>query len=250
MNYQVKLGNFSGPFELLCYLIETAELDICSISLVQVVDQYVDYAARAKKHADLDNAGEFLVVAAKLLLLKTRVLLPVKSTPKSEQEESIMNEEAEQLVQHLRQYRRFRDLGRRLGQIMEAEADYQAINCIRCPGARVSSTMEPPLMDLEALVSALVHLKPLLTRVQTMTFRARRPTVQEEMANLTVSIKNCRCVSLESYLGPQPSLYRLATVFLALLELWRQETIAIEQKVQFGDILMICREDPVCRSNH
>ena len=71
MGYEIKLGNFSGPFDLLCYLIETAELDICAISLAQVVDQYVSYVTWAEKQTDLDAVGEFLIL--RQISSKTRV---------------------------------------------------------------------------------------------------------------------------------------------------------------------------------
>ncbi|NLJ81050.1 MAG: segregation/condensation protein A [Firmicutes bacterium] len=244
MDCQLRLDNFSGPFDLLCHLIETAELDICTISLAQVVDQYIAYVAQAEKYADLDTIGEFLVLAVRLLLLKTQVLLPTKKSAQLEQEESIIDEEAEQLVKHLEQYRRFRDLGRRLGQIMEAEADYQAIGPILSSEIRSPIIVEPPSLDLTALMSAWAYLQPLLARVQTVTVRPNQPTVEEEMASLTSHIDNGRPTSFRRYLGPKPSLYRLVTAFLALLELWRQSKITIEQDGRFGDIFIVGREDP------
>lgn len=250
MGYEIKLGNFSGPFDLLCYLIETAELDICAISLAQVVDQYVSYVTWAEKQTDLDAVGEFLILAARLLLLKTRVLLPSSHLVESEQEELAVDQDTEQLVQHLRQYRLFRDLGRELGKMMEKEAAFTGIKPVRSEDAQPLLVAEVPPPDLDAVVSAWIRLKPLFAELRSVTVIPERPTVEEEMADLKAYLKGGRTLSFSRYLGNKPSRPRLVTVFLALLELWRQGKIRVRQTVRFGDIFVARKEDPACRSNH
>ncbi len=110
--YQVKLPVFEGPLDLLLHLIEREELDITEVSLAQVTNQYVDYLAQFGER-QLDNLADFLVVAAKLLLIKSRVLLPQPPLTSTSEEE----EDADDLVRQLIEYKRFKEAALRLAEI-------------------------------------------------------------------------------------------------------------------------------------
>ncbi|NMA55494.1 MAG: segregation/condensation protein A [Firmicutes bacterium] len=249
MAHEIKLENFSGPFDLLCCLIESAELDICAISLAQVVDQYVSHVTSAGKHTNLDTMGEFLILAARLLLLKTRVLLPQDTTALLKQDESAQ-ENADQLVQHLKLYRQYRDLSYTLGQMMDKEAAFCSLNPIKCEGAQPLFAVELPSPDLDSIVSAWIRLKPLFAQWRPVAIRSNRPTVKDEIASLKIFIRRRHVFSLTQYLGSKPSRFRVATAFLAMLELWRQDKIKVRQAATFADIFLMGKEGHVCRSNH
>ena len=105
--YQVALPVFEGPLDLLLHLIERQELDITAISLAQVTNQYLEYLAGASER-DPDNLADFLVVAAKLLLIKSRVLLPQPPAPPAAEEEDL----GDDLVRQLVEYKRFKEAAR------------------------------------------------------------------------------------------------------------------------------------------
>src|SRR3989304_337605 len=101
--FQLQLPVFEGPLDLLLYLIEREELDITAVSLVQVTDQYLSYL-RSGEQIDATALAEFIAIGARLLYLKSRALLP-KPPPAEEPLEGL----AEDLVQRLREYRRFKE---------------------------------------------------------------------------------------------------------------------------------------------
>src|SRR5579862_8133716 len=106
----VKLPVFEGPLDLLLHLIERNELDITAVSLVLVVDQYMQYLNLMRAEMKLEAAGEFLVVAGKLLLIKSRSLLP-RAEPTLEAEEE---DPAEELARQLQEYSRFKEVAHQL----------------------------------------------------------------------------------------------------------------------------------------
>jgi segregation and condensation protein A len=114
--YQVTLPVFEGPLDLLLHLIERQELDITQVSLAQVTNQYLDHLSRLSER-DADSLADFLVVAAKLLLIKSRVLLPQPpAAPMAEGEEADVGED---LVRQLIEYKRFKEVARWLQDLDE-----------------------------------------------------------------------------------------------------------------------------------
>src|SRR5919199_1528001 len=102
--YTVRLPDFEGPLDLLLHLIEREELDITRLSLAQVTDQYMQYL-NSMQRADVEQLADFLVVAAKLLLLKSRLLLPQAPLSGEEPSEDAGAELTRQLLEY-RQYKR------------------------------------------------------------------------------------------------------------------------------------------------
>ena len=100
--FQLRLPVFEGPLDLLLYLIEREELDITAVSLVQVTGQYLSHL-RSGEQIDADALAEFIVIGARLIYLKSRALLP---QPQADEE---VEELGEDLVQRLREYRRFKE---------------------------------------------------------------------------------------------------------------------------------------------
>ena len=111
-SYQVILPVFEGPLDLLLHLIEREELDITEVSLAQVTNQYLDYIARLSER-DPDSLADFLVVAAKLLLIKSRVLLPRPPAAAATEEEDV----GDDLVRQLIEYKKFKEAARWLKEI-------------------------------------------------------------------------------------------------------------------------------------
>jgi segregation and condensation protein A len=104
--YELRLPVFEGPLDLLLQLIEKEELDITSLSLVQVTDQYLTHL-RSLEDIDADALAEFIAIGAKLLFLKSRALLP--RAPEAEEEEPTAEEVGEELARLLREYKRFKE---------------------------------------------------------------------------------------------------------------------------------------------
>lgn len=247
MAYEVRLENFSGPFDLLCHLIEAAELDICAISLARVVDQYLEYVEAAADQADLDAVGEFLVMAARLLVLKARVLLPAPTPTREDEEE----ETPEQLVDHLRAYKVYRDAAGVLTRLLEEETAY-----FPAPGFSLADVggrclVQPDLtIDPGALRAAWARLAPLRVPPPPVTILPDKPTVLEEINRLVRKLRQVPALEFMRFVGRPARRDRLVTAFLAVLELWHQNRVTVWQAVRFGKIIISRREETTCTSNH
>lgn len=246
MGYEIRLENFTGPFDLLCHLIEEAKLDICAVSLAQVVDQYLAYVEAAAGQADLDAAGDFLVMAARLLVLKVRVLLP-SSQPSSEGGEE---EDPEQLVDHLREYKIFRDAAAKLAELMEKEADYFPAPGLSSADVGATKADLPDVnIDPAALAAAWAKMAPLFRPPPPVTIIPDTPTVQEEIKRLMRRLRQVPALEFRQYVGRRARPTRLVPAFLAVLELWHRQKVRVWQAVRFGEIIIARREDDQCTAS-
>src|SRR2546422_9117064 len=112
-DYKVKLEIFEGPLDLLLYLIKRDELDIYDISIERITRQYLEYL-QAFKELNIDVAGEFIVMAANLLYIKSRSLLPVSQQPPEEEAEE--DDPRWELVRQLIEYKKFKEAAAKLGE--------------------------------------------------------------------------------------------------------------------------------------
>src|SRR5438876_11015675 len=106
IDYKVKLDIFEGPLDLLLYLIKQDEIDICDISLERITSQYLEYL-QAFKELNIDLAGEFVVMAANLIYLKSRSLLPVDQQPPDEEADE--DDPRWELIRQLIEYKKFKE---------------------------------------------------------------------------------------------------------------------------------------------
>jgi len=228
--YQVKLEVFEGPLGLLLHLIEKEELDITKVSLVAVTDQYLEYISHAEG-INADNLADFLVVAAKLLLIKSRALLPAPPATMLEAEEDVGDE----LARLLREYKLFKGLAQQLR--VREELGLRAY-------LRLAA-----LPDLDRKLDMTgVSLDDLLAAArETLALQPTAGSVNGVVAPVTVSIAD-RIKHIESLLKRKESfsfhrLMRRAksrpeiiVTFLALLELIKARRVRVEQEKLFGEI--------------
>ena len=133
---RLKLDEFEGPFEVLLYLIKEQEVDIFDIPIVQVTEQYLQFLDLLRLD-QIDVAGDFLVLAATLIQIKSRMILPVEI--EQDEEEEIEEEDPRlELVVKLLEYRKYRDLAKLLGEREERQSDMF--------GRRVKPSYEPAMM--------------------------------------------------------------------------------------------------------
>jgi segregation and condensation protein A len=223
---QLRLDTFEGPLELLLMLIEQRKLPITQVSLAQVADQYLAQV-HALPELDPDLLADFLVIAGKLLLLKSRALLL------SEEPDPEVEEVATDLTERLAEYRIFR-----------AAAD--ALREIELRSERTYPTTRPPLVT-----SAPAPLTPIsadaLVRVWRQLLRApsheqielpgiSRVSVEERRALVLDLLRDAVNVSFRSIAGQ--SIDEIVATFLAILELFRRGVIEIDQEATFTDIVV------------
>ena len=253
MTYKVELDVYNGPMDLLLYLIRREEVDIREVALARVADQYIAYLD-ALKSLDIELAGDFVVLAATLLEIKSRALLPrppeEDETPDDEDQSD--EDPRETLIRQLIEYRRFKDAasllddrGREMAWRFPRQFDEQAH--MAPPPPAESSEDGPPSEFLQGveiwdLISAFSQI------VRTLGYNKPREVVyddtpvEEASKALMARLEIQRSVLFTQLFKENRSPTYLVSMFLALLELIRQRRIGFEQQADFKDIRLFVRD--------
>jgi len=235
--YKVQLDVFEGPLDLLLYLIKKDEVDVYNIPIERVTKQYMEYLSLMKL-LDLNIAGEFIVMAATLMMIKSRMLLPVDDRPEMEDEEEDPRWE---LVKQLVEYKKFKEAASHLQQ-----REYLQENVFtRGLDARALAEPEPGIglgdVSLFDLISAFNEA---LKKVKVEEFGEiydEKFTVVDKIEFVLGSIKAKGTVSFSSLFEKAASRNEIVCTFLAVLELIRLRQLVAQQDRDFDDIV-IARE--------
>lgn len=228
--HPVSIPGFEGPLDLLLTLIEEGKLDISAISLATVTDQYLT-RLRGISEFPPEHLAEFLVVAATLLLLKSRKLFPDLQLSE-EEETSISSLEAQ-----LREYRKFRDAARALAQQWSAGMTMYGRESFL---GFTAAFYPPPQTDGQWFRSAMEAVIQNLPRLDVLPQDILRRVVslEERIKDIQERLMTQAQVTFESMHGPATSKVDVIVSFLALLELVKQRLVAVEQPRPFHDILV------------
>jgi segregation and condensation protein A len=232
-HYQVHLPMFEGPLGLLLHLIEREELDITKVALAQVTDQYLAYLA-VLKEVEVEFLTDFLVVAAKLLFIKSQALLP-KPPPSliDEEEEDI----GDQLARQLRAYKQFKTVAQALRQ-QEADGLRNFIRLAPPPKLEPRLSLgEVTLDDLVAAVRQALAVRPADPAVDEVVSPVT-VTIGEQMALIRGELTHHRQISFQRLLRQVTTRVGVIVTFLAVLELIKQYEIEVRQDILFGEIVI------------
>jgi len=229
-SYPIRLPAFEGPLDLLLALIEREELDITTIALAQVTDQYLEHLAHLEQGQVREMAG-FLVVAAKLLFIKSLALLPRPPTQPSEAE--VMGEE---LVQQLQIYRRFKEIAALLHQReKEGLRSYVRIAPLPRFEPKLDLGDVTPHDLLVAIQEALdaIPAPPVGEVVSPVTV-----TIEEQIDRIEEHLARRRQVRFRELLSGSATRIELIVTLQALLELVKRDRVGVCQERLFGPILI------------
>ncbi len=236
MDYMVNLEQFYGPLDLLLYLIEKNEMNIYDISISLITDQYMDYI-QATGNIDLDQLGDFLVMASYLLNLKSQMLLPgpVDDTDKDEE----ILDPREELINKLLEYKRFKQAAQMLGSRLND--DYPRI-FFRHGGA----DLPDPEKEISASVKSLQKAYLRLIEEHLLPDPYQIPqgdiNVSEKMAEIQQRLELAtRPISFFELYNHTSSRREILATFLALLELIRIHKVTAMQEQRFGEIRMVIK---------
>jgi segregation and condensation protein A len=225
--YTVKVDVFEGPLDLLLHLIKQNQLDIYDIPIALITEQYLEYI-RIMKALDLTIAGEFLVMAATLMYIKSRMLLP---TPIEEEEEEGVDPRAE-LVQRLVEYKRFKEAAVRL-----SHQALLGVDVFIRPAQEIEAEEGEIEADLFHLIDAL---RELLKRQEVEDFHEvtlDRVTLRDKMTELYERLQGAQeAVPFSALFTPLATRVELIVTFLALLELIRSGMLRAYQRDVFGPL--------------
>lgn len=238
--YKVNLPVFAGPMELLLSLIEKHKIDIYDIPMAVVTQEYLDYLARMKEFA-IEPASEFLVMAATLLLIKSRMMLPKEPKPSEEAKPEEEADPRRELVERILEYRRYKEVSGELQSIAEQARRFVGRPPMEIPARRVAPTglKAADLVAAFRLVLAAAEEKEL----PSVIVPRERFTVEDKMAFITDRLA-AEGRLLFTALFQAADREECITTFLALLELIKLEKVIARQAEIFGEILIEKREVP------
>lgn len=238
-DYRVKFEVFEGPLDLLLYLIKKEEVDIYEINLTRLATQFIEYI-ETMRLLDLEVAGEFLVMAATLMYIKSRELLPVDQQAQVEGEEEGEDPRWE-LIRQLVAYKKFKDAA---ADLMRLEARQEDV-FPRVPGKLEFDTApargaEASIFDLVGAVNAILQRQAQVQAQSTRDIFEDRWSVSEKIQYLIQSISERPRMRFGELFAGAASRPEIVVTFLALLELIRLKQVVAVQGEAFGEI-EICR---------
>ena len=229
LNYKVHTPVYEGPLDLLLNLIERTELDITTVSLAMVTDQYLAHI-NSMEELLADEISAFLVIAAKLIQIKSEALLPRPPTREADEEDA-----GQALVDQLMLYKRFKEIGQWLSARQQANLrTYLRI----APPPKVEPKLDLSNITLENLVTAAEEAfarekvkKPLATVIS-----APRVTIREKIDMIAKAMKTMQRTSFSSLTKDSTSRLEIVVTFLAMLELIKRYRVQAHQEGLFGEI--------------
>ena len=230
--YNIKIPVFEGPFDLLLHLIRENKLDIYDIPIALITHQYLEHLEMMKE-LNLEIAGEFLVMAATLIYIKSRMLLPFDEEVPPEEQEDPRNE----LVQRLLEYQKFKEAA---ADLKSRESEWLK-TFYRDPLAEGGEEeKELYLFDLN-LLDLLDAFKKLLDKAPPDVIEITRETltVKDRMSNIMEIIEGEEAIRFEAVFQEGSTRIQLIITFVALLELIRLGLVRVYQEKQFGNIWII-----------
>lgn len=232
--YQVRLPLFEGPLDLLLHLIERRELDITAISLASVADQFVAYLETMREQGVQARViADFLVVAARLLVIKSRLLLP-QPPPLEEGEE----DPGEALVRRLQEYKRFK----RAAEWLRARQEAGLRSYVRvAPPVVGEPKLDPTGLSADMLIAALRQLtleEPDIPSVEPLV-PPRKITVQEKMERIEVLLSSGQPVPFAEVVNGGGTRLEVVVSLWAVLEMIKRGRLQATQRELFGEIILV-----------
>lgn len=244
MAYQIKLENFEGPLDLLLFLIQENEVDIYDIPVALITGQYLEYLELLQL-LDLDVGSEYLLMAATLLRIKAKMLLPRHRID----EESEEGDPRAELVQRLIEYRQYKEAAHLLGEHEEIQQDL-----FYRPVSQTWDADDAAPEGFDRQVNAGMNLWELLRVFRSVLDRAgdafektiERETIstEERMTELLFRLRHRNGFFLHEVFEGADSRMMMVVTFLALLELIRERKVAVSQTETLGEIWLFNPSSP------
>lgn len=246
MSYRVKLNVFEGPFDLLVYLIEHAEMSIYDIQISEIVKQYMEHV-KAMQITDVNVSSEFMVLAAALLEIKSKMLLP-RAVPEEGSAE-VAEDPRTQLVAKLLEYKKFK----RISEMLEACEEHTAKILEKPQEDLAAYTGEPDeylSLDIEKFKTAFeqfLRRKKKLEEIREHHRRSekQRLTQEHRMDDIQEFFRSDpkRKADFRELIHKRDDKYDVAVTFSSVLEMMKQRRVDAEQKYLFGDITVTAAEE-------
>lgn len=226
----IKLKDFEGPLDLLLHLVSKYQMDIYEVPLVEVIEQYLAYVATLTA-LRLELAGDYMVMASQLMLIKSRRLLPklVEDTPVEEDPEL-------HLLQQLEEYKLYKQASQELAQQHEERALYFSKAKEELVVEDMTLNHDKSVIDLFLAFSKVMADRQKQLRTGQTTIERDDFKIEDMMARISQQLEASPRLTLSQVFEGSQSLSELITLFLAVLELIKIKAVWVEQEEVFGEV--------------
>lgn len=237
--YRVKMEFFEGPLDLLLYLIKKNELDICEVSLSKIADQYLQYVSTMQL-LNLDIAGEFILVAATLMYLKSRALLPQETQGLDEQDEDL--ESPQELIRRLLEYKKYKDAA---AEFKKRNSLYDTVYPRQLPEGFLdefkqgNENLAVNLFDLVAALQRVLAQVPETEKVHEIN--PERVPIGVRIMEIFEMLRSKTDLLFEEVFADQKDRHEIIVTFLSVLEMSRLALVRIYQTEAFRTIRLQSR---------
>ncbi len=232
--WQISTEVYTGPLDLLLQLIENAELDITSLALSQVTDQYLEYMHRLQEQ-DAAEVSAFLVIAAKLVQIKSAALLPKSPVPSLQPEE----DPGEALARQLILYKRFKELSRSL-EYREEKGLHTFLRLDSDPKAQIPSRLDLTGFTLADLVQAArdIFTSPHNMAPLSQVVSYPRITIRQRITSILDHLRRSGSTTFRTFILNRGDRVEIVVTFLAMLELIKRHMVTAVQENTFSEITL------------
>lgn len=233
----LKLGDFEGPLDLLLHLIRVNEMDIYDIEIAKITDQYMSYLHQMQNHR-LEVAGDYFVMAATLMRIKSQVLLPDPIDEQSDDEPEEEEDPRSQLVEQLLEYQRYQKAAADLKdkEVLRAQEFTRAATT---PDSSKLKVKVQPGVSLSQLQRAFIRImkRHHLAQPVSQTIQGETISVAQKIKSVIKTVKEGP-TSFEQLFDSDLTRDNLVTTFMAVLELAKHQAVQLHQSDMFGPIIV------------
>ncbi len=239
MNYRVKLNDFEGPLDLLLFFIKRDQLDIYDIPIARITQEFLDYVHYIRM-LDLEIAGEFIVMAATLMQIKVRMLLPHEEGI----EELIEEDPRKELADRLAEYARFKEAARNFGHLEEEGSKLFYRTYFRHDEREYVPPEEEDLKNVTLidLISAFKRAMDKLEATPYHNIQRINVTIEEQIDYLVAAVQDKPTLHFLEIAAGIHERIRLVVTFIALLELIKRNILRIQTSGGFNDFIITKQE--------
>ena len=233
--YLIKIDNFEGPLDLLCFLIEKNKMNIYEVNLSEITEQYMDYLTKMEE-MNLEIASEFILMASTLLYLKSKSLLPKQN----EEEEEITEEE---LIRRIIEYKKFKEISKVLKNNYDIYSNriFKSEEKIELPKQEIEqkySENNIPEIYKRVIEKNAEKINQNAKNIEQIALVEKYSVADKVKEMYKILIKNKRFIFNKTFSIKKRNKQEVVTAFSGLLELSRREKIDTNQEKLFGDILV------------
>jgi len=227
-SYKDQKKIFEGPLDLLLELIEKEKLDVTEVSLARVADQFLNYLKKSKEISP-ENLADFLLVAGKLILIKSKAILPMLELEKEEEED------IEELKARLKEYQKFKEISKEIiklesgNKMFFSRQSYSGVKTVFCPPENIS------ISDLKNIFDGIINRMPKFESLPRETIK-EIISMKDKIEDLKRSLSQRMKMTFKDATVNAKTKVEIIVTFLAMLELVRKNVIVTEQVDMFGEI--------------